>query len=178
MKKELFNGIPIFADIPQEHLLEIVQWGKVLEFDLNETIFHVGENAFDLYSVVSGEVELSLVVRDELLKTDIQYEESIQTHIETIEKDIIVDSIKPGEIFGWSALIKPRLFTTTAKCSKSARIISLPADKLKAIFNKNPQVGFVFMERLAEIISQRLKNRTDKLIEGWSQAFDVNPNVA
>ena len=40
------------------------------------------------------------------------------------------------------------------------------------------EFGFVFMERLAEIISQRLKNRTDKLVEGWSQAFDVNPNVA
>jgi len=174
LEKELFKGFSFFSDIPQEHLLEIAQWGKVLEFDLNEIIFHDGENAFDLYGVVDGEVELSLVVTDKLLKTDIQYEESIRTHIETIEKDIIVDSIEPGEIFGWSALIKPRLFTTTAKCSKSARIISLPADKFKAAFDKNPQVGLVFMERLAEIISQRLKNRTDKLIEGWSQAFDVN----
>ena len=118
-------------------------------------------------------VELSLVVSDRILKTDIQYEESIQTHINTIEKDITVDLIEPGEIFGWSALIKPGLFTTTARCSKAARIISLPADKLKAIFDKNPRVGYGFTERLAEIISQRLRNRTDKLIESWNQAFDV-----
>ena len=174
LEKELFKGFSIFSDIPQEHLSKIAQWGKVLEFDLNETIFQDGENAFDLYGVVDGEVELILMVRDKILKTDIQYEESIKTHIETIEKDIIVDSIEPGEIFGWSAFIEPRLFTTTAKCSKSARIISLPTDKLKAIFYKNPQVGYVFMERLVEIISQRLRNRTDKLIESWSQAFDVN----
>jgi len=174
IEKELFEGFPIFSDIPQEHLSEIAQWGKVLEFDLNEIIFRDGENAFDLYGVVDGEVELSLMVRDKILKTDIQYEESIQTHIETIEKDIIVDSIEPGEIFGWSSFIEPRLFTTTAKPTKSNRIISLPADKFKAIFDKNPQVGYVFMQRLTEIISQRLRNRTNKLIESWSEAFDAN----
>lgn len=174
LEKDLLKRFPIFSDILQEHLSEIAQWGEVLEFDLNETIFHEGENALALYCVVDGEVELSLMVRDKILKTDIQYEESIRTLIKTIEKHIIVDLIEPGEIFGWSAFIKPRLFTTTAKCSKSTRMISLPADKLKSIFNKNPQIGYVFMERLAEIISQRLKNRTNKLIESWSQAFDTN----
>jgi len=172
-KQDLLKCFPIFLDIPQEHLSEIAQWGKVLEFDSNETIFQNGEDAFDLYGIVDGEVELSLMVKDKILKTDIQYEESIQTHIETIEKDIIVDSIAPGEIFGWSALIEPGQYTTTARCSKSTRIVSLPADKLKAIFIKNPQAGYVFMGRLAMIISQRLKHRTDKLIESWSQAFDV-----
>jgi len=29
------------------------------------------------------------------------------------------------------------------------------------------------MERLSEIISKRLRNRTDKLIESWHQAFDM-----
>ncbi len=174
LEKETVKGFPVFSDIPQEHLSEIAQLGKVLEFDLNEIIFQDGEKAFDVYGVVDGEVELSLMVRDKIFETDIQYEESVQTRIEIIEKDIIVDLIESGEIFGWSALINPRLFTTTAKCSKSARIISMPADKLKAVFDKNPQVGYVFMERLAEIISQRLRNRTNKLIESWSQAFNVN----
>jgi CRP-like cAMP-binding protein len=173
LEKELFKGFPIFSDIPQEHLSEIAQFGKVFEFGLNETIFQDGENASDLYGVVDGEVELSLMVRDKILKTDIQYEESILTHFETIEKNIIVDSIEPGEIFGWSALVKPSLYTSFANCSKPSRIISLPADKLKATFDKNPQIGYVFMERVAVIISQRLRNRTEKLIESWSQAFDA-----
>ncbi|OQY06352.1 MAG: hypothetical protein B6I22_05660 [Desulfobacteraceae bacterium 4572_123] len=172
-KQDLLKCFPIFQDIPQEHLSEILQWGKILEFDSNETIFQNGEDAFDLYGIVDGEVELSIMVKDKILKTDIQYEKSIQTHIETIEKDIIVDSIAPGEILGWSALIEPGQYTTTARCSKSTRIVSLPADKLKAVFIKNPQTGYVFMGRLAMIISQRLKHRTDKLIESWSQAFDV-----
>ena len=88
LEKELLKGFPIFSNIPQEDLSEIAQWGKVLEFDLNATIFQDDENALDLYGVVDGEVDLSLMVRDELLRTDIQYEESIRTHIETIEKEL------------------------------------------------------------------------------------------
>ena len=171
---ELLKLFPIFSDIPLKHLTEITRWCKVSEFGSNETIFQVGDKAIDFYGVVNGEVELSLIMRDSIMKTDIRYEEFIQTQIEPIEKVIIVDSLEPGEIFGWSAFVEPRQFTSTAKCSRPSKIIALPTDKLEAIFNNNPHVGYIFMKRLTEIISQRLRNRTGKLIESWSQAFDVN----
>ncbi len=173
IEKDLLKNFPIFSDTPQENLSEIAQLGKILKFDLSQTIFEEGGKASDFYGVVDGEVELSITVRDKITKTDIQYEESIQTRIETIENDIIIESIETSEIFGWSAFVNPRLYTSTAKCSKPARIISLPADQLKSNFAKNPQIGYVFMERMSQIISQRLRNRTDKLIESWNQAFDV-----
>lgn len=174
IEKELLKGFPFFSDIPQEHLSDISQISKLSKFDLSQTIFQDGEDAINLFCVVDGEVELSIKVRDKILKSNIIYEEYVQTHFETIENDIIVDSIESGDVFGWSALIKPRLYTTTAKCSKPSMIISLPADKLKAFFNRNSRLGYVIMARLSELISQRLRNRTNKLIEGWSQAFDVN----
>jgi len=173
-EKELFQNFPIFSDIPQEHASEIARHGEIMEFESNDTVFHDGENACELYGLLDGEIELSFLVKEKLLKTNIQFEEYIQTHIETIEKQIVVDSIEPGEIFGWSSLVKPNRFSATAKCSKPARIFSLPADKLKLYFEQNPQIGFVFMEHLTEVISHRLKNRTNKLIEAWSEAFDVN----
>ena len=33
-------------------------------------------------------------------------------------------------------------------------------------------LGYVVMKKLANIIAGRLKNRTDKLIETWVEAFD------
>lgn len=174
IEKKLLKDFPIFSDTPQQDLTEIAQLGEVLTFDSEQPIFLDGDIALNLYGVVDGEVELGIMVKDKILKTDIQYEEAIQTRIETIENVIVVESIDPGEIFGWSAFINPRLYTSTAKCSQPARIVSLPADELKSIFRKKPQVGFLFMERLSEVISQRLRNRTAKLVESWRQAFDVN----
>jgi len=174
LAENLLRDFSIFSDIPQADLKEIAQHGEVVAFDPDQAIFRDGDKATDLYGVVEGEVELGITVKDKILKADIQYEEALQTRIETIENVIVVESVDPGEIFGWSAFINPRLYTSTARCSQPSRIISLPADELKSIFVKKPQVGFLFMERLSEIISQRLRNRTDKLVEAWSQAFDVN----
>jgi hypothetical protein len=42
------------------------------------------------------------------------------------------------------------------------------------MFEQNPALGYVFMEKLAEIISQRLQKRTDKLIEAWGEAFEID----
>lgn len=174
IENSILSDFPILADTPQDVLSEIAQLGEVLVFAGNQTIFKEGDKASVLYGVVDGEVELGITVQDKILKTDIQYEESIQTRIETIENFIIIESIDPGEIFGWSAFIDPKLYTSTAKCSQPSKVISLPADELKSIFANNATSGFVFMERLSAVISQRLRNRTAKLIESWSQAFDVN----
>lgn len=163
----------IFSEIPKEEISELAKCGELLECDSNEIIFQEGETALNLYGVLDGEVELSILFKDKILKKDIQYEESIVTRIETLEKNIVIDSIKPGEIFGWSALINPRLFSSTAKCSKPTRVFSLPATDLKVMFDKNPQVGYSFIKRLAEIISKRLRDRTNKLIEIWSETFEV-----
>ncbi len=168
---ELLKGFSVFSATSDEKQLEIARLGDVMTFSAGEIICQEGDAAQNLYGVLDGEVELSLIVRDKILRADIQYEEAIQRHFETHERDIVVDTVEPGEVFGWSALIKPNVLTSTARCSKPTRILSLPATDLAALFRRDYEVGFIFMEKLAEIISQRLKNRTDKLIESWSEAF-------
>lgn len=170
----MIASLTIFSGIDQSHLTEIGQYAEILEFDSGRTIFQDGEKADTLYGVLSGEVELVLVARDEILKTDIQFEEYARSQTETVEREIIVDAIGPGEIFGWSALTPAGQFTSKAVCAEPSKVFALPADKVRSFFQQHPNVGYVFMERLAEVISQRLANRTDKLLDGWSEAFNVN----
>ena len=77
-------------------------------------------------------------------------------------------------ISAWSALIAPHQLTSTATCTEPTRLIVVPADALEAVFERAPQAGAVFMKRLAEVIAQRLRHRTDKLIESWKQGFEKN----
>lgn len=164
----------IFSGVALNHLTEIAEQVEVMEFGSGETVFDEGVEAANLYGVVSGEVDLILIARDNVLKTDVEYEEYTHSEVETIERQISVDSIGPGEIFGWSALSPTGFYTSKAVCREPTRVFAIGAKTLKAFFNKNPQVGYPFMERLAAVISSRLANRTDKLIEGWIQAFAVN----
>ena len=42
------------------------------------------------------------------------------------------------------------------------------------MFEEDPALGYVIMKKMSDIISKRLKKRTEKLIETWVEAFDVN----
>jgi len=56
----------------------------------------------------------------------------------------------------------------------SQRVRPEPGPKEEAEFiayERDPQAGGLFMKRLAEVIAQRLRHRTDKLVESWYQAF-------
>ncbi len=134
LEKKLLGGFSFFSDIPQEYLSQINEIGKISEFDLNQTVFQYGDKAVNFYGVVDGEVELSITLKDQIIRKNIQYEEFIHTHTETVEKEIIFDLIEPGDVFGWSAFANPKVYTKTATCSQSSRIVSLPTDKLEVIF--------------------------------------------
>jgi CRP-like cAMP-binding protein len=173
-EKEIISGFSIFSGASQDHLSELAKHVELQSFESGETIFREGADAAKVYGLLDGEVDLILVAKDSVLKTDVQYEEYTRSKTETIERDIVVDSIGQGEIFGWSAITPEGHYTSKAVCVKPTRVFALPADSLRAFFNKYPQVGYPFMEQIVEIISKRLTNRTDILIDAWSEAFNVN----
>jgi CRP-like cAMP-binding protein len=61
----------------------------------------------------------------------------------------------------------------TARCTEPSRVFAIPAAEMMAMFDADHTMGYLLMRRMADIISKRLKNRTEKLIETWVEAFDV-----
>ena len=108
------------------------------------------------------------------MKTDVRFEESARTYFETIEKNIVTDVIEPDSVFGWSCMIKPAVWTSTAQCSTPVQAVVLNASEIKAVLDGSPNAGKLFMERLLELVSRRLRTRTEKLIESWAEAFNVD----
>ena len=172
-QKNLLAGLSFFSDIDSDTLEAISKKGEVLEFSAGDLIFHHEEPSTHLYGLLEGEVDLVLVFKDKVLKTEIEYEEAIQATMVDEEKEIIVDTVAPGQVFGWSSIVGAGKRTVTAECSEASRIISIPADALKAMFDKDHTLGYIVMKRLGDIIAKRLRNRTDKLIETWGEAFDI-----
>ena len=172
--KNLLTEFKFFGNVTPESLETISQKAEILEMDAGDVIFHFDEPAEHLYGLLKGEVDLSLVFTDRVLKTDIEYEEVIQASIVDEEKRIVVDTVYPGQIFGWASLVGPGRRTVTAQCTESSRMICIQAADLKAMFEKDHTRGYTIMTRLCQTIPNRLKNRTEKLIETWVEAFDAN----
>jgi len=172
-EKNLLTRFPFFSDVDPATMEAIAGKGKILEFNAEDTIFHVDEPATHFYCLLEGEIDLILVFKDKVLKTDIEYEEAIQATMVDEEKEIIVDRVSAGQVFGWASLAGASKRTVNAKCSENSRVMAIPADELKAMLEKDHTLGFIIMKRLSDIIAGRLRNRTDKLIETWGEAFDI-----
>jgi CRP-like cAMP-binding protein len=173
-EKNLLAGFSFFSDVDPKTLEAIAQKGEVLAYQAQDVIFNVNEPATHFYGLLEGEIDLILIFKDRILKTDIEYEEAIQATIVDEEKEIIVDTVDAGQVFGWASVVGPSERTVKAECSQNCRVIAIPADALKAMFDKDHTLGYTVMHRLCNIIARRLRNRTDKLIEAWGEAFDVN----
>jgi CRP-like cAMP-binding protein len=152
----------------------ISQQSEILEFKAQDAIFQVDEAASHFYGLLEGQVDLILVFKDRVLKTDVEYEEAIQATIVDEEKKIVVDRVAPGQVFGWASIVGPSKRTVNAECSQYCRVVAIPADGLKALFDKDHTLGYTVMSRMCNIIAKRLRNRTDKLIEAWGEAFDID----
>lgn len=174
MDMHQLTSFPLFSDMAPDLLTAIANIGEIIPMAAQETIFRMNEPARHLYGVLDGEVALTLVFNERKLKTDIEYEEAIVTSTELLEREIGVDAISPGEIFGWSSLIKGGRWTSRARCIEAGQIFSLSAQSLVHLFEKDTATGYRFMRRINEIISKRLQKRTTRLIEAWGEAFEVS----
>ena len=170
--KDILSAFKFFAGMDAE--TRAVMGGKceILNFNSEDIIFGIDEPSHKLYGLIAGEVELSLIFEDRVLKTDIEYEEAIQARMVDEERLIVVDTVKPGQVFGWSCLVGPGKRTVTATCAEASRVFAIPAVDLKEMLETDPALGYRIMKKLSDIISGRLQRRTDKLIEAWSEAFD------
>ena len=163
-----------FSGISQEKLEPIISQLNLLEFQTNEIIFHQGDIAQNLYGVLDGEVELSIIVTDKIYKAEVEHEEAVRNRLEIIEKPIVVDTVASGEVFGWSSLVSPGRWTATSQCSRACKIFFISAADLNDMFKKDPELGYGLMSILNEIIASRLQKRTDILVETWIEAFDID----
>jgi CRP-like cAMP-binding protein len=164
---------PIFSDIDPARLEEIASAGRILPMKPSEIIFRMGEPAHFLYGVLDGEVSLSLTFVEKKVKTDINYEEAIHSRTEIRERDIEVDTVGVGEIFGWSSMISQGRWTSKASCARAGWFFSLSTDALKAHCEADTAMGYRFMGFLNEIIYMRLQHRTERLIDAWGEFFSV-----
>ena len=173
IEKNLLAGFKFFSDVAPDALEMIARIGEVLELEPEEVVFHFEEPAEHFYGLLKGEIDLSIVFTDKVLKTDIEYEESIQASLVDEEKWLVVDTVYPGQVFGWASLVGPGRRTVTAQCTEASRVIAIAAVDLKTMLEEDHSLGYLIMTKLSNIISNRLQNRTDKLVETWVEAFDV-----
>ncbi len=69
----------------------------------------------------------------------------------------LVGSIAPGEVYGVSSLIEPYRYTSTAKATMPVKVIEIDGLALRALMDKDSEVGCVMMHNVAIAVLERLR---------------------
>ena len=65
---------------------------------------------------------------------------------------------EPGEVFGWSSMVKHAEYTLSAQCIGPVRLVRIENHVLLHLLEKDSASGFLFFRHLSELIAHRLVN--------------------
>ncbi len=122
---------------------EFATLGKVCQrrlFAAGEICQSEGQHSGRIHFILSGRVGALLHVPNYSLSSG----------------EILIDALGPGEVFGWSALIKGATWPTL-KVVDQTETFFLDADELLALCEINYHLGFVLMRNLATLVASRLR---------------------
>ncbi|HBY08959.1 MAG TPA: hypothetical protein DEH22_14710 [Chloroflexi bacterium] len=139
-KVEVLRNVELFAGASDELLVKVAEIAEEKTFSLGEMVFQEGEKADWVYVLLEGKVRVSI---------------DLTSKPAYITVAMLDQSYLP---FGWSGIVAPYRYTSTATCEVATRVFAIPGIKFEEIVNEDPQCGCTVMKKLAELISSRLRN--------------------
>ena len=141
---QILKRCEVFVGLQDDEIAKIagLPSARIKDFDENEIVSVAGDTAENLYILVEGQVHLNLLV---------EFEESDPG------KEITVDTVHQGSVFGWSALVQPYAFSRTAICVERSKILLLNGKELIDLMNNEEHIGYEVMRSIACVIASRLR---------------------
>lgn len=146
---EVLAKWPMFEGLSHAELADIAEISQRLVFEAGETIFVEGNVADKLYVLEDGKVALEM---------------RVQMDPSQPVRHTIIDVLGPGEPFAWSALVEPYVLTMSARCVKRCTAIAVDAAGLRRLMAADCGLGFILLQRLAAVISRRLRDTREQLV--------------
>jgi CRP-like cAMP-binding protein len=131
----------LFRGVSQRFITRIANASEEQNCKANSVIFKRGEQASSFYVLAAGDVH---IVVDEM------------------EETLAVN--RPGEVFGWSALVAPYVYTATARCAKDTKVIKISRDLIEEVIQEHPGEGLAVLKNLTAIIAGRLRYAYQQLV--------------
>lgn len=141
---EILRKSDIFEGLSDDELAAIARIACEETYPAGAQIFAENEPATKLYLVREGRVAILIEIGR--------------------GQQTVIDTVMVNGSFGWSALVPPYILTGTAKAMERTRVVTIPSGVLRELCKQNCRTCYTIMEKLATIISGRLKDTRLQLI--------------
>ena len=140
---ELFTCY-LFQGLTEDQKNRTISVIKETSMDKGQRIFTEGDEAIALHILKEGAVELMTMVEND-------FEMPV-----TILRN-------PGDCFGTPALVKPHVYSLSARCVEKGYLFSIKQSDLKKQIKDDPAFGCMIMANLAGHFLERLKESRKEL---------------
>lgn len=145
-KVDDFNKFDFFNAFSKDQLAGLAKVTETKTFKKGSEIYKEGDRANHIFLVSKGWVSLR----------KIDPERDIGISFENREK---------GELFGTACFMKPQEYTLNAICMEDSEVMAMDADKLFDLFQKDYQIGYLFLKEVGKVYFERYKSVKRQLYE-------------
>ena len=142
----MFNtleSIPLFKNLDRAILRKLEPLFEPFDCSANMTVFEQGDHAEFIYFILEGSVEVHYKPYD--------------------GPPIVVTTLAPGSIFGWSAVIGNEVYTCGTVCKDHCSTVRIRGQHLHSFCSREPEAGYAVLELLAEAVSSRWANAKQQI---------------
>ena len=143
--ERILSEHPLLEGLEKSHVQVIVGCASNIRFDAGQFIFHEGEEAKQFYLIRHGRVALEIFTPD--------------------RGPIIIETLREGDILGWSWLFPPYYWHFDARAIELTRAIALDGECLRNKCEEETKLGYEFMKRFAHIVVQRFQATRLRLLD-------------
>lgn len=138
----------IFGDLAEADLIAIAALCGEERYDEGETVLIEGDPAEALYVVEHGKLAL---------------EKKIQIGRHSTPRNATIDYVEPGKAAGFSGLVAPFIYSTSAVCLEPTRVIRVDGPALRQYLDAHPIAGLKVITSVAVLIGDRYRHSIDTL---------------
>ena len=151
---ELIRRYPFFAGLEESQIVSLAQVAVEEKVAEGHVFFQEGDKVDTFFLVVEGEVAVIIEVPDQAVEQKVSGQ--LMGKLET--KDIIISTVGPGEVFGWSGLVPPHEATASAKAKNACWVVAFDGVQLREKFNADCEFGYVMLQKAAQVSRARLRD--------------------
>jgi CRP-like cAMP-binding protein len=147
----ILRDIRFLRGIDDEHLKQLAELGKFVEFPEGKIIFRECEPASCCFLIVDGSVSLEICGPGVGCRR--------------------ILTVGEGELLGWSAVLEQPLLTATARTLTATRVIELSGRQVSTLCEFDPEFAYEFMRRTALTLVHRLTATRKQLLEKYGASM-------
>jgi CRP-like cAMP-binding protein len=154
MFRQDFSRLALFQGLSGEQLSQLEPLLALYHFRQNHVIFEQGHSAEHLFILQIGEVEVRYKPYD--------------------GPTLMVARIRLGGVFGWSAALRRSFYTSSAVAVQECYAYRISGLQLQQLCKRFPETGVVVLERLADVIAERLRSTHTQVVQVLSQGMEID----